>query len=55
MTLGFVIWPVALILGFSSLFGAPIGVMLAHRLPVAVVKRIFAGILLLIAWRMASS
>lgn len=51
-TLGFVVWPVALILGFTSLFGAPLGVMLAHRLPVGVIKRIFGGVLLLIAWRM---
>lgn len=55
MTWGFVVLPVALILGFASLFGAPLGVILAHRLPVIVIKRIFGGLLLLIAWRMVSS
>ncbi|MBS0287140.1 MAG: sulfite exporter TauE/SafE family protein [Proteobacteria bacterium] len=52
MTWGFVYWPVALILGVASLFGAPVGVSLAHRLPVQVVKRIFGVILILIAVRM---
>lgn len=52
MALGFVVWPVALILGLASLCGAPLGVRLAHRLPVEVIKRLFGGILLLIAWRM---
>ncbi|MBN9287689.1 MAG: hypothetical protein BGO43_02740 [Gammaproteobacteria bacterium 39-13] len=52
MTLGFVYWPVALLLGIASLIGAPVGVYLAHRLPVPVIKRIFGGILLIIAWRM---
>lgn len=52
MTLGFVYWPVALLLGLASIIGAPIGVFLAHILPVPMIKRIFGGILLLVAWRM---
>lgn len=55
MTWGYVYWPVALILGVASLLGAPLGVYLAYRLSVRVIKRIFGGILLLIALRMLPS
>ncbi len=49
---GFVYWPAALILGLASLLGAPMGVVLANRLPVAMIKRIFGVVLMLIAVRM---
>ncbi len=52
MCFGFVYLPAALILGLASLVGAPLGVALAHRLPVPIVKRIFGVVLLLIAGRM---
>jgi uncharacterized membrane protein YfcA len=52
LTWGFVHWEVALVVGVASLAGAPIGVYFAHNLPVPVIKRIFGGILLLIAARM---
>lgn len=51
-TLGFVYWPAALILGLVSLLGAPLGVALANKLPVPMIKRIFGGVLVLIAWQM---
>lgn len=51
--LGFVYWPAALAIGLASAISAPWGVYLCHRLPVPVIKRIFGGILLLIAWEMA--
>lgn len=51
-SLGFVYWPVALILGIASMVGAPIGVKLAHRLPVHTVKRLFGVVLWGIAVRM---
>ncbi len=54
-SIGFVYWPAALSIGLSSLVAAPLGVMLVHKLPVVVVKRIFGGILLLMAWTMMPS
>ncbi len=51
-SLGFVYWPVSLILGIASMFGAPLGVKLAHRLPVHVVKRVFGAVLWAIAVEM---
>lgn len=52
--LGFVWWPGALALGASSVLIAPLGARLAHALPAATLKRVFAGFLLgvalLLAW-----
>jgi len=39
-SLGYVYWPAALCIGLASLIAAPIGVLLVHRLPVLLVKRI---------------
>lgn len=46
-SIGLVIWPLALLLGFGSLFGAPIGVYLAHNLPSKILEKLF-GLLLII-------
>ncbi|HRE31458.1 MAG TPA: sulfite exporter TauE/SafE family protein [Candidatus Berkiella sp.] len=54
-SLGYVYWPAALCIGLASLIAAPIGVLLVHRLPVLLVKRIFGGILLIVAWTMMPS
>lgn len=51
-TLGFVLWPLALMLGVSSMVGAPLGVRLVHHLPMQMTKRIFAGILCGVAFKM---
>ncbi|MFI4937073.1 MAG: sulfite exporter TauE/SafE family protein [Candidatus Berkiellales bacterium] len=51
-TLGFVHWPSALMLGISSLFGAPLGVYLSNQLPISRVKQIFAVILLVVSVRL---
>ena len=52
---GMVAGSVALALGLSSLLSAPLGARLAHRWPVQRLRRVFAGLLLLIglllAWR----
>ncbi len=50
--LGFVYWPTAIILGIASVVGAPLGVKLANSLPVHIIKRIFAVILMAIAVKM---
>ena len=53
--LGFVYLPAFLAIAVGSGFTAPLGAKLAHRLPVARLKRIFAGLLYLLAVRMAYS
>lgn len=50
--IGYVNIYIAAVVGIASLFGAPLGVKLAHELPVNFVKRLFACLLLVIAWQM---
>lgn len=42
-------WPAALAIGAAAVFTAPIGVRVAHRLPVAALKRAFAALLMVAA------
>lgn len=51
-SLGFVYLPALGILVIASMLTAPYGARLAHQLPVATLKRIFAGILVLLAGKM---
>ena len=51
-TLGFVFLPALAALVAGSVLLAPVGARLAHRLPVAMLKRIFALLLLALATRM---
>jgi len=51
-TLGFVFLPALLALVAGSVATAPLGARLAHRLPLAVLKRIFALLLFALATRM---
>ena len=50
--LGLVHLPAAALLLLGSLAAVPWGVRLAHRLPVAVLRRVLALVLLLVAWRL---
>ncbi|WP_291992330.1 sulfite exporter TauE/SafE family protein [Candidatus Accumulibacter sp. ACC003] len=52
-SLGYVYLPALLWLVPSSMLIAPLGARLAHRLPVATLKRLFAGILIVLAAKMA--
>lgn len=54
-SLGFVYLPAFLAIALGSGLTAPLGAKLAHRLPVARLKKIFAGLLYLLAVRMAYS
>ena len=54
-TLGFVLLPALAALVAGSLITAPLGARLAHRLPVATLKRVFAGLLYVLATKMALS
>lgn len=49
---GFVLLPALAWILAASLLTAPLGARLAHRLPVLVLKRVFAGLLLLLAAHM---
>jgi uncharacterized membrane protein YfcA len=49
---GYVYLPVLAILVLATVVTAPFGARLAHRLPVATLKRLFAGILILLAAKM---
>ncbi|MTW20152.1 sulfite exporter TauE/SafE family protein [Allochromatium palmeri] len=52
---GFVYWPAVLAMLIASMPIAPLGARLAHALPVDLLKRLFGGLLLLIAMRLAFS
>lgn len=52
-SIGFVYLPALLAIALGSWLTAPIGARATHRLPVQQVKRIFAGLLYLLAVRMA--
>ncbi|WP_303787348.1 sulfite exporter TauE/SafE family protein [Azovibrio restrictus] len=51
-SLGFVHLPALVGLVAASVLTAPLGARLAHRLPVQLLKRVFAGLLLLLALKM---
>lgn len=52
LTLGFIYLPALVLVGVVSVFVAPYGASLAHRLPVATLKKIFAGVLVLLCVKM---
>ncbi|MHB0914560.1 MAG: sulfite exporter TauE/SafE family protein [Thermoleophilia bacterium] len=51
---GFIYLPALAGIAVASTFFAPLGAILAHRLPVALLKRVIAVVLLLVAARMAA-
>lgn len=51
-SLGFVYLPALAVILLASIGAAPIGARLAHRLPVKLLKRVFAALLLILAGRM---
>nr|WP_282434723.1 sulfite exporter TauE/SafE family protein [Thalassotalea sp. Y01] len=51
-TLGFVYWPAVVLISITSYFTAPIGVKLAHTLPVATLKKLFAVFVVIISIKM---
>ena len=54
-TLGFVYLPAVLLISITSVLTAPYGVKMAHRLPVAVLKKVFAVLLVLLSIKMLTS
>lgn len=55
LSLGFVYLPALVLVTVVSTFTAPLGARLAHRLPVATLRRIFAGMLMLLCAKMLHS
>ncbi|MBD8525697.1 sulfite exporter TauE/SafE family protein [Pseudoxanthomonas sp. CAU 1598] len=51
-SLGYIYLPATLLIAMASVFAAPHGVSLAHRLPGAQLQRVFAALLLLVAWQL---
>ncbi|MEY3200701.1 MAG: hypothetical protein RIR70_251 [Pseudomonadota bacterium] len=51
-SVGFIYLPALLFVMAASVTTAPLGARLAHRLPVATLKRIFAGVLILLSAKM---
>lgn len=49
---GYVYWPAVLVVALCSILTAPLGAGLAHSLPVATLKKIFALLLLLVGLRL---
>ncbi len=55
LTLGFIYLPALVVVAATSMFFAPLGAKLAHRLPVATLKKVFAGVLVLLSAKMLHS
>jgi len=51
-TIGYVYWPAALLILVTSVLFAPVGAKLAHTMPVASLKRVFAIVLACVGLRM---
>jgi len=51
-SVGYVYLPALVLVSVVSTFTAPLGARLAHRLPVAMLKKVFAGVLILLAAKM---
>ncbi|HNI82406.1 MAG TPA: TSUP family transporter, partial [Rhodocyclaceae bacterium] len=51
-TAGFVYLPALVLVSAVSSLTAPIGARLTHRLPVATLKKVFAGVLILLSAKM---
>ena len=51
-SIGYLYWPAALIIVMMTIFFAPIGARLAHYLPIEILKRIFAVLLMFIGIKM---
>ncbi len=54
-TIGFVYWPAVLLIALTSFFTTRLGANLAHTLPVAALKKVFAVLLILLSAKMLHS
>ena len=51
-TLGYVYWPAVIAMACMSFFSAPLGATLAHRLPITLLKKLFALLLIALSLQM---
>jgi uncharacterized membrane protein YfcA len=54
-SIGYIYLPAVVLISSSSYFTAPMGARLAHSLPVATLKKVFAGLIVLLCIRMLQS
>ena len=54
-TVGFIYLPAVLLVSFASFFTAPLGVRLAHYLPVQILKKVFSLLLITLSLKMLST
>ena len=52
---GYVYWPAACVVALASIFAAPLGVRLAHTLPVRTLRRAFAVLLVMVGMKIIVS
>ncbi len=52
LTFGFIYLPALVLVTLASIYTVPFGAKMAHRLPVASLKKIFAGVLILLSLKM---
>jgi len=52
LTSGYIYWPAVLLVSMVSIFTAPIGVKMAHKLPVPLLKKVFAVLLMVLSIKM---
>lgn len=55
LTLGYIYLPALVLVAAVSMLFAPLGARLAHRLPVATLKKVFAGVLIVLCAKMLHS
>ncbi|MCB1582144.1 MAG: sulfite exporter TauE/SafE family protein [Xanthomonadales bacterium] len=51
-TLGYIYWPATLLIMAGSILTTPFGANLTHKLPVAILKRVFAVLIIILALKM---
>lgn len=51
-TLGFIYWPAVLVISITSFISAPLGASVAYRVPVLILKRLFAALLFVLSLKM---
>jgi uncharacterized membrane protein YfcA len=54
-TLGFIYLPAVLLISITSFITAPLGAKVAHKLPVALLKKVFALLLIVLSTKMLFS
>ena len=51
-SVGYVFFPAVVLISIVSYFTAPVGARLAHKLPVATLKKVFAALLVFLSLKM---